>query len=99
MGVEEGATWAGLEDGNRSWAPRAEDGAIWGIAVACKLKIKGRLQCEKTNGKEKEKYRYVTWFRPTALADASVSHGVARAAGSGHRVGITDAGGSGSGAS
>ena len=34
LGVEEGAAWAGLEDGNRSWAPRAEDGAIWGIAVS-----------------------------------------------------------------
>ena len=26
LGVKEGAAWAGLEDGNRSWAPRAEDG-------------------------------------------------------------------------
>ena len=34
LGVKEGAAWAGLEDGNRSWAPRAEDGAIWGIAVS-----------------------------------------------------------------
>ena len=70
MGVKEGAAWAGLEDDNRSWAPRAEDGAIWGVAVS-----------------------------PAGPAVDSVSHGAARAAGSGHRVGITDAGGSGSGAS
>ena len=40
----------------------------------CKLKIRRRLQCEKTNdkGKEKYRYRYVTWFRPAALADASI---------------------------
>ena len=34
LGVKEGAAWAGLEDGNRSWAPRAEDGAVWGVAVS-----------------------------------------------------------------
>ena len=67
LGVKEGAAWAGLEDGNRSWAPRAEDGAIWGIVVS-----------------------------PAGPAVDLVSR---QLAGSGHRVGITDAGGSGSGAS
>ena len=70
--MEEGAAWAGLdlEDGNRSWAPGAEDGAVWGIAVS-----------------------------PAGPSVDLVSHGASRAAGSGHMVGITDDGGSGSGAS
>ena len=41
LGVKEGASWVGLEDGNRSWAPRAEDGAIWGIAEGGRLRAYG----------------------------------------------------------